>query len=246
MSGETEKRRSGFRPVHVALAVVFGAAVAGFLVGTRPDAPAEAREVEAPPQAPPTTGVAPARSYAEVPAAAVVAGDGEELRGLAAAIRARKAPDNAPARELVARSLTARAERRAYSGAPPVVPHATHPLAATDCLTCHRNGVEVEGRTAPPISHEAYANCTQCHVESSRSGIAAGPSAPLANTFAGHPAPEGGSRAWTGAPPLVPHDTAMRSNCLACHGPAGDEGLRTTHPERQSCLQCHVAPLALR
>jgi cytochrome c-type protein NapB len=32
----------------------------------------------------------------------------------------------------------------------------------------------------------------------------------------------------------------MRDDCMSCHGPQGLFGLRTPHPDRQSCLQCHV------
>jgi len=32
----------------------------------------------------------------------------------------------------------------------------------------------------------------------------------------------------------------MREDCMSCHGPQGLFGLRTPHPDRPSCLQCHV------
>ena len=47
-------------------------------------------------------------------------------------------------------------------------------------------------------------------------------------------------RASSVAPPVMPHSTLMRVNCLACHGPNGYRGLRTTHPERLNCVQCHA------
>jgi cytochrome c-type protein NapB len=54
--------------------------------------------------------------------------------------------------------------------------------------------------------------------------------------------PELGSSALNDSPPLIPHDLQMRGNCLACHaGPAAVAELRTTHPERANCRQCHVA-----
>ena len=31
-----------------------------------------------------------------------------------------------------------------------------------------------------------------------------------------------------------------KENCLACHGPRGHPFLRTSHPERTNCTQCHV------
>jgi cytochrome c-type protein NapB len=64
---------------------------------------------------------------------------------------------------------------------------------------------------------------------------------PLAgNSFVGLNPPLKGTRAWPLAPPTIPHSTLMRSDCLSCHGPQGLYGLRTPHPERQSCVQCHV------
>ena len=45
------------------------------------------------------------------------------------------------------------------------------------------------------------------------------------------------------APPPIPHDLQFRGNCLACHaGPAAVAEIRTTHPERADCRQCHVSP----
>jgi cytochrome c-type protein NapB len=54
-----------------------------------------------------------------------------------------------------------------------------------------------------------------------------------------------GVRAYTGAPPEIPHSTWMRETCLACHGGTGAEGLRTRHPQRQSCTQCHAPSAGL-
>jgi cytochrome c-type protein NapB len=43
------------------------------------------------------------------------------------------------------------------------------------------------------------------------------------------------------SPPLIPHDLQLRGNCLACHaGPGGVEEIRSTHPERANCRQCHL------
>lgn len=50
-----------------------------------------------------------------------------------------------------------------------------------------------------------------------------------------------GDRATAGAPPRIPHRILMRENCLACHdGPGAREAIRTAHPERTRCRQCHV------
>ncbi|HRJ21883.1 MAG TPA: hypothetical protein PLF84_22770, partial [Bryobacteraceae bacterium] len=44
-----------------------------------------------------------------------------------------------------------------------------------------------------------------------------------------------------GAPPIIPPDLPLRTNCVACHaGPAAVPELRTTHPERANCRQCHA------
>jgi cytochrome c-type protein NapB len=43
------------------------------------------------------------------------------------------------------------------------------------------------------------------------------------------------------SPPPIPHALQMRENCRACHaGPGAVAELRTTHPERVTCRQCHA------
>jgi cytochrome c-type protein NapB len=32
----------------------------------------------------------------------------------------------------------------------------------------------------------------------------------------------------------------MRENCMSCHGEGGTSAIRTSHPDRQSCTQCHA------
>lgn len=240
--------RAGRRVVPVAAAVVIAAAVVGFLVGTRPSEP-EATSRRSDPgaaaataAAPTSSEVAPAVRYAEIAATARVAGDPEELARLAEPFAVREPPAARAPAPVTAAALAARADRRAYDGAPPVVPHAIDPMDSTVCLACHERGAEVDGRVAPRPSHPRYGSCTQCHVEARAARFAdrEGPD----NRFAGLDAPAGGARAWQGAPPTVPHPTWMRGDCLACHGPAGRDGLRTTHPERRSCTQCH-APSAM-
>lgn len=144
--------------------------------------------------------------------------------------------------------VAARASRRAYDGAPPVVPHPIDQASAFNCLSCHGEGKVVKGKVASKISHAAYGNCTQCHVPAGGAGIIAG-SEPLAerlaeNVFAGNHAPAKGGRAFVGSPPTIPHPTLMRSDCMSCHSPNGTAGIRTTHAYRQSCTQCH-APSAV-
>ena len=48
------------------------------------------------------------------------------------------------------------------------------------------------------------------------------------------------NRAFSGAPPTIPHRVFMRDNCISCHGPTGYHEYRTTHPNRTQCMQCHV------
>jgi cytochrome c-type protein NapB len=83
---------------------------------------------------------------------------------------------------------------------------------------------------------ESVENCTQCHVfrrteqsltNSDFEGLRTG-------SFRG-------DRLYPGAPPIIPHSTLMRENCLACHsGPAARPEIICSHPDRRNCVQCHV------
>lgn len=143
-----------------------------------------------------------------------------------------------------AAALARRAARRAYDGAPPVVPHPVDPTSVAACTACHEHGLRVgaPGRevVAPAMPHAAYASCTQCHAPGPPEAVAGWTDEAPANLFRGLAAPERGDRAWPGAPPVIPHATSMRERCLSCHGPDGAAGLRSTHPWRQSCTQCHA------
>jgi cytochrome c-type protein NapB len=100
------------------------------------------------------------------------------------------------------------------------------------------------------MSHPAYTHCIQCHAPQHGPGPALATPPPslatpaLANVFSGLPAPAGGSRAYSAAPPVMPHTTQMRENCVSCHGPGGSSVIKTTHPQRQNCLQCHATDAA--
>ena len=153
-----------------------------------------------------------------------------------------------PPEEKIA-ALKDRANRRAYDGAPPVVPHPITRDSSAACLACHGQGLQVKDRFASKISHPTFGgSCTQCHVSAQIAFTAAETasfSEPLTeNTFQGKAAPAAGARAWKGAPPTVPHRTLMRSDCMSCHGPNGSLALRTPHPDRQACAQCHVLAAA--
>ncbi len=145
--------------------------------------------------------------------------------------------------DAVERVLAARAGRRAFEGAPPTVPHPITQIGNESCLTCHGPGAKIGDATAPKMCHEPLSNCTQCHVEGTPGGGALGETLPNhlgANEFVALAPAARGERAWPGAPPAIPHTTWMRTDCMSCHGPAGSNAIRTTHPWRQSCTQCHA------
>jgi cytochrome c-type protein NapB len=138
-------------------------------------------------------------------------------------------------------SAAERAERRLYDGAPPVIPHVSFGAA---CISCHNEeGMAVAGTGfAPPNPHELtrglsdHSNCRQCHVfqlteEPWRDSTFAGLRQDL----------RPGHRLNPLTPPVIPHKVLMRENCQACHsGPAAREEIRTDHPERLRCRQCHL------
>lgn len=137
--------------------------------------------------------------------------------------------------------LEARANRRAYEGAPPTIPHV--PFGA-HCTTCHADNGKVIPTIgiAPANPHFGdrrgglFANCTQCHVFSGSTGLF------VESAFRGLPIIHRvAERAHPEAPPVIPHSTGMRSNCLACHaGIAARPEIVCSHPERANCAQCHV------
>jgi hypothetical protein len=133
-----------------------------------------------------------------------------------------------------------RAERRAYDGAPPTIPHA----AFGACTACHdERGQAVEGVGFAPASPHgtgpdagATTRCAQCHVFVTTDDEF------VESEFVGLEQDlVPGGRATPGAPPTIPHPLLMRENCVVCHsGPGAREAIRTTHPERTRCRQCHV------
>ena len=124
---------------------------------------------------------------------------------------------------------------RAYDGAPPTIPHEVAALGRQDCLACHLDGDAVsDGQRAKATPHPELERCVQCHLEQGTSA------AFVASDFDGGVYPMG-ERAHGEAPWLIPHPLTLRENCLGCHGPDGDEAaLRTDHPERFRCQQCHL------
>lgn len=138
-------------------------------------------------------------------------------------------------------SATLRAARRAFDGAPPVIPHTSHGGA---CVSCHtRDGLEIGGLGFAPASpHDttpgmgATARCEQCHVYQTTLGVF------VDNGFVGlRQDLRRGARLNPLAPPVLPHQTLLRENCASCHtGPAARQEIKTPHPERTRCQQCHV------
>lgn len=136
------------------------------------------------------------------------------------------------------RSLEERALLRAFDGAPPMIPHSITGLNVQSCMTCHAHGLVAGGKTARMISHTAMTNCTQCHVAAGE--MFSLPVRAPENTFIGlRSSGYGGTRAWAGAPPVMPHTTFMRTNCVSCHGEHGLAGWRPDHLSRTNCIQCH-------
>lgn len=145
-------------------------------------------------------------------------------------------PDKFAAR---VRSMEARARLRAFEGAPPVIPHTTADMNLATCRACHATGLQAGDKIARMASHTYLTNCTQCHVEA-EGRLLDGEWAAL-NTFIGlRPSAYGGTRAWAGAPPVMPHATFMRTNCVSCHGEHGYDGWRPDHLSRTNCVQCHA------
>lgn len=143
-------------------------------------------------------------------------------------------------------SLAIRASRRAYNGAPPVIPHAVEQTNDAACYVCHGEGAVVGQRIANRMSHGPLANCVQCHAASTPPPFADPEQPGPSNSFVGLPAPVSAERAFEGAPPVIPHSTWMRERCLSCHGgQVGWPGLEVTHRWRTNCVQCHPTSPAL-
>jgi nitrate reductase (cytochrome), electron transfer subunit len=162
-----------------------------------------------------------------------------------------------------ARTLAGFRALRAYPGAPPRIPHALAPeeFRGTTCNTCHeRGGYSARFEAYAPITpHPDFRNCLQCHAADDGNvgvavrgrafnGDAAATRTPRASAaplvaldWKTTSWPSTNLRAMNGSPPAIPHALELRGNCLACHaGPGAVADIRTTHPERANCRQCHV------
>jgi len=250
-------RRRGIRRTAVAGIVALTIGLSGFFMGMRETSRSSAElrnawDVEATSRADPTE---------EIETAATVVAYSELHEG---SLRANRdwtnnlsnletpAPDVAQfallSEEEQVRVRLQRNSRRQYDGAPPISPHPLDQMSATTCLQCHGQPTVISGVTVPQMSHRLQQNCLQCHVSS------AGPtstwrtrpvSLAAGNGFTGKAQPGYGSRAYVGAPPVMPHTTWMRQSCISCHGPGGTSAFRTPHADRQNCLQCHAVNASL-
>lgn len=145
--------------------------------------------------------------------------------------------------ELKQLALADRAAVRAFDGAPPTIPHPVEQQNDANCLACHGQGLKIGERVASRMSHTLLTNCTQCHVPTASLPFATAVE-PVESDFVGVYRAGTGERAWTGAPPAIPHSTWMRQDCASCHGLIARPGLRTTHIWRTNCTQCHAPSAA--
>jgi cytochrome c-type protein NapB len=150
--------------------------------------------------------------------------------------------DNSAAEMKAAKKQIARSERddrRVFYTAPPVIPHVVdHRTTAKACLACHASVVQRGDKKSIVTPHPQFYNCQQCHVQ----GAGTGKDLEVPNSFVGLIEPVDGLRTQPEAPPMIPHRDFLRDNCLSCHGDNSPrEYMRTSHPERSNCRQCHVS-----
>lgn len=137
------------------------------------------------------------------------------------------------------RDLNTYYKNRAFYGAPPSIPHevAERNMGANSCLKCHDNGGFVAKYNAytPVTPHPEKINCRQCHVPQKTNSVF------VATNWSRTKGSTIGNKALLSSPPVIPHQIQLRENCLSCHaGPSAPKEIRTTHPNRINCRQCHV------
>ncbi|MGE0710426.1 MAG: hypothetical protein AB7N76_10080 [Planctomycetota bacterium] len=231
----------------VAFACALSLALLGFVTGVGQSRAAAPRQhaLPAPRERPEQFPVAPTYSAMHAVALGPNAGWTTTLATLPQMTPDLLAPCERAAPAAKELALELRAERRAYAGAPPVIPHQVAARSAAACLACHAQGLRVGERVASPMPHRLLVNCLQCHAPPAPGALAGVSAGVPASAFRGQAEPREGARAWPGAPPVIPHDTAMRERCEACHGPGGSApALGTTHPWRLNCRQCHAPATA--
>ncbi len=132
-------------------------------------------------------------------------------------------------------SLSLRANR-AYSGAPPTINHKVRELGRTECTTCHIDGnaMDCQDKPSPKTPHAELDRCLQCHVEKTTDNLY------KQTRFSAKPYAMG-VRSQPEGPPHIPHPLTLRENCVGCHATRTTPiQIRTDHPERQRCMQCHI------
>jgi len=232
--------RSNITPLVVL--IVVSLAVAGYFTGLQspmnPERPQTRplRTVDEPHADEQGSDVPPATSYSDMAALRSTDAPSTSLARLKSDIDRLAEVHIEPGEKLAA--LARREQNRAFNGAPPTIPHRIDHRSSVSCVACHADGIKTATLRIPRMSHQFLANCTQCHVEEQPDFLPA--VVFRENSFEGLPAPQAGPRAFAGAPPQIPHSTWMRSDCMSCHGYAGLHGIRTTHPWRQNCQQCHA------
>ena len=139
------------------------------------------------------------------------------------------------------RTLEVFYSRRAYPGAPPIIPHKLpedRTLGGKICLACHAEGAwtALYRAYAPATPHPTWLNCRQCHVPQTDSPPFRG------STWQKIPGPALNRETPPKGPPPIPHDLQLRENCVACHGgPGAVVEIRSPHPQRPNCRRCHTA-----
>ncbi len=143
-------------------------------------------------------------------------------------------------KEQGSRTLAIFYQRRAFDGAPPVIPHEVadeKSFGGKTCLQCHEHGgfVPKFNAYAPVTPHPEFLSCRQCHVPIRTKELF------KQTNWKTLDPPRINRSAMSGSPPQIPHIVQMRENCLACHGgPGSVKEIRTPHPDRINCRQCHA------
>ncbi|TWU24071.1 Nitrate reductase cytochrome c-type subunit (NapB) [Novipirellula galeiformis] len=257
MNNENNSKHIAARGSIAFLVGVIGVAVVGYFVGINDGVPQEDFEQHAPwlssqvtgsdpPTEPPTTSTIAAVTYAEMRRSET--GPTSQWKPKLAQIPQPQYDlfaEIKPSEDDKLQSTLTRASRRAFNGAPPIIPHVVEGTNDAACYACHGEGKRIENRVANRMSHGFLANCVQCHAPPPPKPFT-DVDAEVQTSFVGLPAPLNGERAFPGAPPTIPHSTWMRDQCLACHGGnTGWAGLESTHPWRSNCLQCHAPSATL-
>lgn len=173
--------------------------------------------------------------------ACVGCGHESGLAWQAAGSSVQPAPDGDAVAEdgFVFAGLEARADRRAFYTAPPVIPHRIGG-SDRDCIACHQQERDFLGKRSMRSPHPEWVNCQQCHVRGA-SDVLVEIEGRVANDWQGLAEPHEGSRHHAYAPPTMPHRLFLREDCASCHSdshPRSEQ--RVEHSERANCQQCHV------